>query len=61
MFLISILISIVIAVGATGNVTYGGLKYFCDLCPGGVACDATGLVASNAGETREIGDTYNKL
>ena len=51
----------VIAVGATGNVTYGGLKYFCDLCPGGVACDTTGLVASNSGETREIGDTYNKL
>ena len=35
------------ATSAVGNVTYGGLKYFCDLCPSGMACESTGLSVAN--------------
>jgi hypothetical protein len=36
-------------VGSTGNITYGGVTYHCDLCPGGKACESTGLTGYSAG------------
>ena len=29
--------------------TYGGVTYYCDLCPGGTACELTGLAGSSSG------------
>ena len=29
--------------------TYGGVTYYCDLCPGGTACELTGLLGNSSG------------
>ena len=43
-------------IGSTGNVTYGGVTYYCDLCPGGTACEATGLTGYSAGVSEKVSE-----